>query len=31
VGTIRLTFRSEYTRFENYTEEEFLGEIDEAF
>jgi replicative DNA helicase len=31
VGTIRLTFRSEYTRFENYSEEEFLGELDEAF
>jgi replicative DNA helicase len=31
IGTVRLTFRSEYTRFENYTEEEFLGNFDEAF
>jgi len=31
IGTIRLTFRSEYTRFENYTEEGFLGNFDEAF
>jgi len=32
VGTVRLTFRSEYTRFENYTaEEDFFAETDEAF
>lgn len=31
IGNVRLTFRNEYTRFENYTEEGFLGNFDEAF
>jgi len=32
VGTVKLTFRSEHTRFENYTaEEDFVAESEEAY